>query len=545
MKIAIVQKCPSRVNYEKQLKLTDLDVFNLSSQKVSRLLKRDVDLVIQTQSQYDDIVEAINDTDNSSWAPEDLGFCPENYDYVILVGSEALKMFTKATAVTDYTGRLAPAKPEFENTKFIAAISPAVLAFKPESKPVWEKTVADIAALISGKTEKAMEGDYKGITEVAEATEYLIMVLNTPKWDTIGLDSETSALACRDGYVLGICISHMLGQGVYIDAMAFDEINTMLLQKIIDERAIVLHNAKFDMHFLSYHFGLKFLGRNIHDTMIQHYLLDERQGTHGLKSLTMKYGVLGDYDRELDEFKKEYCRIHKLTASDFSYDLIPWDIMVDYSARDPDATLALHFKFLPIIENNSRLAELYYDLMMPGLHFLTKMEDRGIPISKARLEVAKVKLSGELEGLKRQIYDYDVVEWLEQQQGAIFNPNSVQQLRKLLFDGLNLTPTGKLTATGAISTDADVLKELADQHELPGLILDIRQKTKLISTYIDKLLPVIDKDQRVRTGFNITSTTSGRLSSSGKFNMQQLPRDNPIIKGCIMAPVGYKIVAAD
>jgi DNA polymerase I-like protein with 3'-5' exonuclease and polymerase domains len=521
MRIAVVQKCPSRVNYEKQLKLTDLDVFNLSSQKVSRLLKRDVDLVIG----------------------ED--FIPENYDYVILVGSEALKMFTKATAVTDYTGRLAPSKPEFENTKFIASISPAVLAFKPESKPVWEKTVADIASLVSGKTEEAMKGDYSGITEVLDATEYLGMVLDNPKFHTIGLDSETSALACRDGYVLGICISHKLGQGVYIDAMAFDELNVSILQKLIDTRAIVLHNAKFDMHFLSYHFGIKFLGRNIHDTMIQHYLLDERQGTHGLKSLTMKYGVLGDYDRELDEFKKEYCRIHKLKSDEFSYDLIPWDIMVDYSARDPDATLALHFKFLPIIENNQKLKELYYDLMMPGLHFLTKMEDRGIPISKARLEVAKVKLSEELEALKRKIYDYDVVAWLEQQQGSIFNPNSVQQLRKLLFDGLNLTPTGKLTATGAISTDAEVLKELADQHELPGLILDIRQKTKLISTYIDKLLPVIDMDQRVRTGFNITSTTSGRLSSSGKFNMQQLPRDNPIIKGCILAPIGYKIVAAD
>ena len=80
---------------------------------------------------------------------------------------------------------------------------------------------------------------------------------------------------------------------------------------------------------------------------------------------------------------------------------------------------------------------------------------------------------------------------------------------------------------------------------MPKLILDIRQKTKLISTYIDKLLPVIDKDQKVRTGFNLTSTTSGRLSSSGKFNMQQLPRDNPIIKGCVVAPPGYKIVAAD
>ena len=545
MKIALVQKCPSKINYDTKIGLQGIEVFNLSSQKVSRLLKRDVDLVIQDSDTYQHIFNSVRDDPHSDYTEDDLGFCPQNYDHVILVGSEALKMFTKATAVTDYTGKLAPAKPEFEGCSFIAAISPAVLSFKPESKPIWEQTVTNIGSIVSGKTTVEIAGDYRGLTTIGEVTEYLLMILDNPGWADIGLDSETSALACRDGYVLGICISHMLGQGVYADAECFDELNVNLLQKIIDERAIVLHNAKFDMHFLKYHFGLKFIGRNIHDTMIQHYLLDERQGTHGLKSLTMKYGVLGDYDRELDEFKKEYCRIHKLKATEFSYDLIPWDIMVPYSAKDPDATLRLHVKFLPIIENNPKLKELYYDLMMPGLHFLTKMEDRGIPISRARLDVAKVKLNEELEELKEELYTFDAINELEAAQGEKFNANSVPQLRKLLFDYVGLKPTGKLTATGAISTDAEVLKELAELHKVPSLILDIRQKTKLISTYIDKLIPAIDLDKRVRTGFNITSTTSGRLSSSGKFNMQQLPRDNPIIKGCIVAPKGYKIVAAD
>ena len=521
MKICIVQKCPSKVNYEKQLGLSDLSIYNLSSAKVSRLLKRDVDLDIGVD------------------------FIPQEYDHIILVGSEALKMFTKATAVTDYTGKLAPAKPEYSDCSFIAAISPAVLAFKPESKPIWEETVRNIQKIVTGVSATEISGNYLGIQDTAEATAYLLSVLDNPAWDTIGLDSETSALACRDGYVLGICISHAVGQGVYIDAAAFDEVNTKLLQEIVNERAIVLHNAKFDMHFLKYHFGIQFIDRNIHDTMIQHYLLDERQGTHRLKSLTMKYGSLGDYDRELDEFKKEYCRIHKLKAVEFSYDLIPWDIMVPYSAKDPAATLELHFKFMPIIENNPKLLALYEDLMMPGVHFLTKMEDRGIPISRNRLEVAKIKLTSELDQLKAELYTHKEIDWLEAQQSEKFNPNSVPQLRKLLFDGIKLTPTGKLTGTGAISTDADVLKELAEVHPIPGLILDIRQKTKLISTYIDKLIPAIDMDERVRTGFNITSTTSGRLSSSGKFNMQQLPRDNPIIKGCVLAPAGYRIVAAD
>jgi DNA polymerase I-like protein with 3'-5' exonuclease and polymerase domains len=521
MKVAIIQKCPSNVNFNKQFRLTDSTVFNLSSEKVSRLLKKDVDLAIG----------------------ED--YKPEEYDYTILVGSEALKMFTKATAVTDYSGKIAPSKDEYADHKFIATISPAMLSFKPENKPVFDQTVVNIHRILSGKDIVPEGGDYQFFTESSEIREYFATILDNPELNVIGLDSETSALACRDGYMLGISVSHKLHQGVYIDADAMDDTCCKLLQRIVDRKRTVFHNAKFDMHFFKYHLGTFFEGRDVQDTMIIHYLLDERQGTHGLKSLTMKYGTLGDYDRELDEFKKSYCKTHSIKQEDFSYDLIPWDIIKLYAAKDTDATLALYYKFYPILEANPKLLDCYYNLMLPALHFLTKMEDRGIPISKDRLELARELLVLELEDLCAELYTYKEVKDIEAELGKVFNPNSTQQLRKLLFDYIGLPPTGKLTATGAISTDAEVLTELANKHPIPKLILDIRQKTKLKNTYIDKLLPVIDRDKRVRTGFNLTSTTSGRLSSSGKFNMQQLPRDNPIIKGCVKAPEGYRIVAAD
>lgn len=519
IRIAVVQKCPSNINYEKQFKLTGLEIFNLSSQKVSRLLKRDVDLEIGVD------------------------FIPEDYDYVLLIGSEALKMFTKATAVTDYSGRVAPGKNG--ETNFIASISPAMLAFKPENRPVFEATVQSIQDIITGSEIAAKEGDYQFFNEVGDCRDYLFSVLDNPEVEVVGLDSETSALACRDGYMLGVSVSHKIDQGVYMDADALDESCIKLMQKIINTKRTVFHNAKFDMHFFKYHLGLFFEGRDVHDTMIIHYLLDERQGTHGLKSLTMQYGTLGDYDRELDEFKKSYCASHSITQAQFSYDLIPWDIIKLYAAKDTDATLALYFKFYPVLFKNKRLLDCYNNLMLPALHFLTKMEDRGIPISKDRLEYGKQLLVGELEALQQELYTFREIKQFETDQAKVFNPASTIQLRKLLFDYIGLTPTGKLTGTGAISTDAEVLKELGDIHPIPKLILDIRQKTKLKNTYIDKLLPVIDRDQRVRTGFNLTSTTSGRLSSSGKFNMQQLPRDNPIIKGCVKAPPGYKIVASD
>jgi DNA polymerase I-like protein with 3'-5' exonuclease and polymerase domains len=110
---------------------------------------------------------------------------------------------------------------------------------------------------------------------------------------------------------------------------------------------------------------------------------------------------------------------------------------------------------------------------------------------------------------------------------------------------LGLNPTGKKTATGAVSTDAEVLGELSEEHALPAAILKVRQLGKIQNTYISKILPEIDRDGRIRTNFNLIFTTSGRLSSSGKFNAQQIPRDNPIIKGCIKAPTGYKIVSQD
>jgi DNA polymerase I-like protein with 3'-5' exonuclease and polymerase domains len=110
---------------------------------------------------------------------------------------------------------------------------------------------------------------------------------------------------------------------------------------------------------------------------------------------------------------------------------------------------------------------------------------------------------------------------------------------------VGLEHTGKKTATGAISTDAEVLEELSELHGLPKAILNVRKLGKMKNTYISKILPELDKDDRIRTNFNLIFTTSGRLSSSGKFNAQQLPRDDSIVKSCIMAPKGYKIVSQD
>ena len=185
---------------------------------------------------------------------------------------------------------------------------------------------------------------------------------------------------------------------------------------------------------------------------------------------------------------------------------------------------------------------IFYFLLQ---EFLLDVESNGVPFDRERLEKSSVLMQEEIEDAVSKLYDYKEVRMFEAAQGKDFNPNSTLQLRSLLFDYIGLKPTGKKTGTGADSTDAEVLGKLAEEHPVPQLILDIRQKVKIKSTYLDKIIPALDRDERLRTGFNLHGTTSGRLSSSGKMNMQQIPRDNPIVKGCIKAKPGKKIVAMD
>lgn len=506
MKIAIIDKAPSRNDYTKYFDF-DFELFHMSSVPVQKLLKKDVDLEI------------------------DLDY----YQYVILVGSEAAKEYAKITSVTNYAGQLI-------KDKFICISNPAMLIFKPEGKPEFERSVDKIKRYIKGELSNiAATGDFKWLDDPIEVENYLNEVLNSLA-DYISMDCETTGLYPRDGYVLGISITHKKDQGRYISTDALTERAIELLQETVNKFTIVFHNMKFDIKMIEYHLGIKFRRDKVHDTMVMHYILDEN-APHGLKPLALKYTQYGDYDSELEEFKKEYCSTKGILQDDFTYDLIPFEVLGKYACIDTAVTYILAGKFIPLIE--AKFSKLYYNLMLPGTLFLMDMEEVGIPINKERMQYAENYLNEAIIAAKEKIYEFEEIKRFEADQGAIFNPNSVQQLRKVLFDYLGLTPTGKLTATGAISTDAEVLEELSEEHELPAAILKVRKLAKIKNTYISKILPELDRDNRIRTNFNLIFTTSGRLSSSGKFNAQQIPRDDPIIKGCIFAPEGYVIVSQD
>lgn len=506
-RVALIDKAPNKTRYSDYFPF-EYDHFHMSQVPITKLLKKDVTL------QFD----------------------PEPYDLVILVGAEAAKEYAKVTSVTNMAGQLVA-------DKFVCITNPAMLAFKPEGKPDFQRALDKILKIYEGTSKPMASGDFAGINDTKEAKRFLREVLENAQ-GRVAWDTETTALYPRDGYVLGLSMTYKAKQGRYILTDCLDDVCLDLLQKIAREFETIFHNMKFDYKMIKYHLGIDFPRDRVHDTMCMHYVLDEND-SHGLKQLALKYTDYGDYDSPLDDFKKEYCASHGLLQDEFTYDLIPFDIISDYAAKDTGVTYELFEKFWPILQKNDKFRWVYRELMMNGTLFLMDMEEVGIPVSKERMRAARLYLDDEIQRAKEVVFSFDAVKDFEKASGKIFNPGSVMQLREVLFDYLGLEPTGKKTGTGAISTDAEVLKQLAEEHPLPGAILTVRQLSKIQNTYINKILPEIDRDGRIRTNFNLTFTTSGRLSSSGKFNAQQIPRDDPIIKGCLLAPKGYKIVSQD
>ncbi|HIG57946.1 MAG TPA: DNA polymerase [Flavobacteriales bacterium] len=509
-KVALVETKPSRTDYIQHFGGEfSFDQFQLcSNPAIKKVLKKDCDIDIDTSL----------------------------YDWIILVGSESLKYFTKINSVTEYSGKKV-------EDKFLPVINPAMLAFKPEAKKTWETSKDNIIKYINGEIKDVIIDDSIafGITDSKEAEEFIDKALAYED-DFIALDSETTSLYPRNGYMLGLSLCYDGQTAAYIDTNCINEAIESKLQELFNKKTVIFHNAKFDLAWFEYHFGFKF--PNIEDTMLLSYLINENPGHHGLKALALKYTPYGDYEKPMHDWIDQYRKENRILKADFNYGEIPFDIMKVYAAMDALVTFKLFEKFEKIKENE-KLAWVYKNLLLPGTKFLLTTQENGVPFDKERLIIAQDLMQQNIDEAIKALYSEGRISEFEKLNGKPFNPNSTVQLRSLLFDFIGLTPTGKKTGTGANSTDAEVLGILAEKSEIPQHILAIRQKSKIKNTYLDKIIPQLDKDMRLRTSFNLHSTTSGRLSSSGKLNMQQIPRDNPIVKGCIRASAGSQIVAMD
>ena len=190
--------------------------------------------------------------------------------------------------------------------------------------------------------------------------------------------------------------------------------------------------------------------------MLLHYLIDENPGTHGLKQLAMKYTVYGDYEKPQYDWMAKYRKDHGMLKNDFTWDLIPFDIMKTYAAMDAVVTLLVYKKFVKI-KQNKRLGKVYDNILIPGCRFLTDIQENGVPFDIQRLTQSQSLMQVEIDEAIAELYKNPAIASFEKINGKSFNPNSTVQLRSLLFDFLGLNPTGKKTGTGANSTDAEGL----------------------------------------------------------------------------------------
>ena len=497
------EKNPTKILSDYDKKIGSYDTYFLCSKEKEKILKKDVDLDLTKLDKYQII-------------------CP--------VGAEALKYVCGMTGITKYNG-------VFIEKKYIPIIHPKLTIFKPQYQDDIHKAFSMIEKVKKGDIESEKFEKYHKVIDTQE--EFKLYLEKIYKSDKLVVDIETTSLSPRKGAVLGIALSTKSHEGIYVTAEVA-EIYIEELAQIFKEKTCIFHNSKFDMSFLKYEFGFEF--PKFEDTMLLHYCLEETVGTHGLKPLALRFTDLGDYEKELDDYKKTFARKNKIKLEDFNYGMLPVDILAPYACKDADGTFQLYDKFYPLVSGNEKFSKLYEEILKPATTSLAELENNGGPISIDHANDLHDNYEIDIEECINEISMDEAVKRFERIHEKTFNPNSTMQLREVFFNILKLRSTKK-TATGAQSTDKEVLAEL--DHPLSDAILDLREKTKLSNTYIRNILKGLDKDYRLRSSFNVHGTTSGRLSSSGTLNYQNIPRDNKDIKKLFRAREGFQIVQCD
>jgi DNA polymerase-1 len=225
-------------------------------------------------------------------------------------------------------------------------------------------------------------------------------------------------------------------------------------------------------------------------------------------------------------------------AKQVSFDHVDIEQAAAYAAEDADVTLRLHEALMPKLEAAATLNEVYQRLELPLVPVLSKIERNGAFVSIKKLRAQSQEIAIRLAELESQACELA---------GQPFNLASPKQLGEILFEKLEL-PVIKKTPKGAPSTAEEVLVELANDYELPAVLIEHRGLAKLKSTYTDKLPEMVDtRTGRVHTSYHQAVTATGRLSSSDP-NLQNIPirtQEGRRIRQAFIAPEGRKIVAAD
>ncbi len=360
----------------------------------------------------------------------------------------------------------------------------------------------------------------------------------------VAFDTETDDLSSANAGLCGVSLAIAPGEACYIplghcaeDGLQLEaaadlaqiplEAAVARLKPLLEDPSVLKigQNAKYDIAVLS-RYGVRVAP--IDDTMLISYVLESGLHGHGMDELSKLW--LGHQPISFKE-------VAGAGKAQKSFKHVPLDPATCYAAEDADVTLRLWLTLRPRLAREGLLS-VYETLERPMPAVLAAMECEGIRIDPDTLRRLSQDFSMRMAELEIKAHELA---------GRPFNLGSPKQIGDILFSELAL-PGGKRTATGAWSTDAGVLEDLALQHELPRTLLDWRQLSKLKGTYTENLTAAVaPRTGRVHTSFALASTTTGRLSSSDP-NLQNIPirtEEGRKIRAAFVAEPGHLLISAD
>jgi DNA polymerase-1 len=391
----------------------------------------------------------------------------------------------------------------------------------------------DFRSMLSALAETATDSGAKYIL-VNDDASLARLTAELSRASSFAVDTETTGVSPIDSDLVGISFATKEGQGWYVpircpvgEKCLAPSAALAALKPFLEDagKAKIGQNLKFDTSVLR-RAGIAVRGIRF-DTMLAAYLIDPGRRRYAL-----------------DDLAADYLNVRMTPISDLigsgkkeiTLDLVESARVADYSGADADISLRLANRLGPDLERLA-LDRLFFDLEMPLVEVLSRMESTGVMLDAAYLKSMSGDFQIELSALEKKIHAAV---------GHEFNIASTQQLAGVLFNERGLRP-GRRTKTG-LSTDNDVLERLAEEDELAALVLEYRSLAKLKSTYLDALPEMISpRTGRVHCSFNQTGTATGRLSSSDP-NLQNIPIRTELgsrIRRAFITEPGFSLVAAD
>ena len=355
--------------------------------------------------------------------------------------------------------------------------------------------------------------------------------------EIVAIDTETTSLNYMQAELVGISVSVEAGAAAYIpvahrypgapEQLDRDKVLARMKPWLESSATKVGHHLKYDAHVFRNH-GIE-LGGMAFDSMLESFVLDSTATRHDMASVASKY--LGVKTTKFEDVAGK-------GAKQLCFDEVDIEVATAYAAEDADITLRLHQTLWPKLEETPSLQNIYWEIERPLINVLRKMEYLGVLVDAGMLQQQSQELAATMATTEAAVHKLA---------GGPFNLSSPKQLQEILYDRLGLPILGK-TPKGQPSTAESVLQDLADDYELPKVILEYRALAKLKSTYTDKLPAEINsRTGRIHTSYHQAVAATGRLSSSDP-NLQNIPVRTPAgrrIRQAFIAPPGYKLLAAD